>query len=294
MTEQAKPGTIFDVVNVKGFGDLVIALTCLRHVHLSRRQSLRLLVSPHLEPLRAALNPPFAATLLPQSEQGPAVLFKARSTAVGHVARSAIGLRRALTQAHDPAHVLLFDEWDVRHRFLSLGRSARGLPLRDNLYRRWNDFLIEQGLADPMVTPIAAPAGRQVHIFPGAREEERRLPIALLQDLVARASSAGLEARVFVVEGEMPHLGDASLPVQTMPREFSATIAAVSSAHRVVSADSMTAHLAEYLGKPVFVLSPTLKYYWLPLSSALSERHALFADRPDDTNLPAFLHQDEL
>jgi hypothetical protein len=291
MTRRVTPGANFDVVNVKGFGDLVIALTCLRRVAPARRGQVRLLVAPHLEPLRAVLDPPFASAVLPRREQGPAALFRARTATLGQVTRSALDLRRVLRELHDPKSVLLFDEWDIRHRFLSLGARARGLPPRDNLYRRWNDFLAEQSLADPLEDAMVVPAGRRLHIFPGAREADRRFSVPLLRDLAERAARAGLEPRIFTVAGEMTHLADAGLPLEEMPRDFAATAAAIGSADRVISADSMTAHLAEHLNKPMFVLSPTLKYYWLPLSSAISGRHALFADPWGGGVLSAFLRQ---
>jgi hypothetical protein len=290
MTDRAAPGATFDHLSVKGFGDLVIALACLRRVPAART-GLRFLLGAHLVPLWAVLDPPFAHLVLPRAEPGPAVLFKALSSPPRAVAASAWDLRRAIGRGRGSARsaTLLFDEWDIRHRFLGLGARARGLPAEDNLYRRWQAFGREQGWAGEAPAPAPALAGRLLRIFPGAREENRRLPVPLLRDLVARARDAGLEPEVCSVAGEMPQLRDAGLPLHEMPRDFAATVAAVAGADRVISADSMTAHLAEYLGRPVFVLSPTLKWYWLPLSAATGRWHALFGDPPEATRLPTFL-----
>jgi hypothetical protein len=100
---------------------------------------------------------------------------------------------------------------------------------------------------------------------------------------------AALEPTIFAVEGEMPELKDADLPLVEMPRTFPATIEAVMGADRVISADSMTAHLAEYYGRPVFVCSRILKHYWLPLSAARAGRHMLFGEERPSRALAAFL-----
>lgn len=291
MTNKAMPGATFETVSVKGLGDLLIALTCLARVQPTARAHMRVLLGEHLLPLWGVLAPPFAMTPLPHPDRGAAALFQVKARSLADVARSACGLRRSIARAH-AGGTLLFDEWDVRHRFLSLGIGyARALPRENNLYRSWNRFLAEQGwaIAEPQVTPVN---GRLLHIFPGAREPERRFAPTLLHDLVARANRAGLEPHIFTVADEMPHLAAQGLPLTQMPRDFAATVEAVSMADRIISADSMTAHLSEYQQKPVFVLAPVAKYYWLPLSAALAGRHALFAGQSDDTALSAFLERD--
>lgn len=288
MIDRATSGATFDVVSVKGLGDLVIALTCLQRVLPQARSRFRFLLGQHLETLWAALAPPFAATVVTHPDTGAAALFQVNSRPIPDIARSAWGLRRSLRHARHRANVMLFDEIDIRHRFLSFGATALALPRRDNLYRQWNGFIEDHGVAGPATDAPPVVRGKRLHIFPGAREQERRFPLALLRDLVDRATAAGLTPSIFTVAGEMAHLTDTDLPLVELPRDFARTIAAVSSADRIVSADSMTAHLAEYHAKPIHVLAPVEKYYWLPLSAARAGRHALFADGADHPTLQAF------
>lgn len=289
MTDRVTSGATFDFVSVKGFGDLVIALTCLQRVSVPNRHRMRLLIGQHLEALMRVLDPPFDRAVFRHPDAGPAPMFQMRSRPPRDVLRSAIGVRRGLLPVADQERVLVFDKIDVRHRFLSFGRVACALPRRDNLYRAWHDFLMERGLSMGAPDTPAEPRGRRLHIFPGARDEERRFPPALLEALVDRARAAGLEPRIFTVAGEMPHLNAIDLPMEELPRDFARTLAAVSQADRIVSADSMTAHLAEYCRVPVYVCAPREKYFWLPLSAAQRNRHALFAEPLDTTTLPAFL-----
>lgn len=61
-----------------------------------------------------------------------------------------------------------------------------------------------------------------------------------------------------------------------VPRRFQAMADAVRSVDAVISADSMPAHMAEYFGSPVFVVSPVPNAYWLPLSCLTTDRWVLF------------------
>ena len=66
--------------------------------------------------------------------------------------------------------------------------------------------------------------------------------------------------------------------VTKVPRQFSLMANAVRAARVVISADSMPAHMAEYFGVPVFVMSPSPNAYWLPKSCIDSGRWSLFSD----------------
>jgi hypothetical protein len=278
------------VVSVKGFGDLVIALTCLARVRPECRHRINLLVGRHLQPLLAVLDAPFGSTVVDHPDAGPAALFQVRSRSPLAVLRSAVGVRRGLRRASAAnGRVLVFDEMDIRHRFLASGKPVRSLPPSDNLYRSWALFLDGEKLTAPARAAVPVPHGRRLHIFPGAREAERRFSLDLLRALVSEARQAGLEPVVYTVDGELPELNDGSLPLEVMARDFGRTLAAVSAADRVISADSMTAHLAEHLHKPVYVLAPREKFFWLPLSAATAGRHALFGQPSAETTLPAFL-----
>lgn len=294
MINRAAGGAMLDLVSVKGFGDMVIALTCLKQVRSDALGQVRMLIGRHLQPLYEALAPDVSACSIDHADDGPAALFQARSRRMSDVLRSAVSLRRSLGGACGRPGTLVFDEFDIRHRFLALGRSAKCLPERDNLYRAWHDFLVGEDLARAECFQLPTASGNRLHIFPGAREEERRFSVDLLRKIVEHADQAGIQSKIFTVAGEMPHLSGLGLPLEDMPRDFYCTMAAVRSADLVVSADSMTAHLSEYLSKPVFVLWPRQKYFWLPLSCAERGRHALFTDGMSGSGLPLFLKRLDL
>jgi hypothetical protein len=191
-----------------------------------------------------------------------------------------MSLRRSLGQALAPDETMVFDAWGIRERFLGFGRAARALPPARNIYRAYEALFRESIL--PMTTagavvPTATENGL-VRIFAGARMAHRRPPAALLHRAVQRVEAKGGRAEVMVLDGERPDLNGESLPLSVVPRDFGAMVDVMRGSHAVISPDSMTAHLAEYCNKPVLVLTPTEKFYWMPRFAAENGAIALFGD----------------
>ena len=69
---------------------------------------------------------------------------------------------------------------------------------------------------------------------------------------------------------------ESGLPHVIVPRQFSALRDAIASTSLVFSADSLPAHMAESLGKNVFVLTPRPNDFWMPHSVFVHRRLALF------------------
>ena len=73
-----------------------------------------------------------------------------------------------------------------------------------------------------------------------------------------------VQSRVF---GEIADTFNYACDVVKVPRNFSAMANAIKKVDAVISADSMPAHMAEYFGVPVFVITPEPNRYWLPVSA---------------------------
>ena len=289
MLKRATSDSSYAFFGVKGLGDLLIQIGSLNRLDPAVRPQLSLVVGQHLVPLVEALGAPYPFCAFEHPDAAAAALFQVRSRSLGDVVRSALGVRRGLHRTLPFSATLVFDDLLWRERFLAFGRPALGLPVRANLYERYDAFFAQQGwMFDPAGT-VASSTGRRLHIFPGAREEDRRFSRSFLQEIVGLAEQAGLETTIFTVAGEQPELNGTDLPLVEMPRTFSATIEAVASADRVISADSMPSHLAEYHRRPVFVCSRVLKHYWLPLSAARAGRHMLFGENRPSRALAEFL-----
>jgi len=106
-------------------------------------------------------------------------------------------------------------------------------------------------------------------------------------------TARGARAEVMLLEGERPSLEGADLPIVVVPRDFAAMRQAIEQADAVISPDSMTAHLAEHCNKPVLIVTPEHKFYWMPRFAARHGTIALFdeplATGPFDTFMTRYV-----
>lgn len=267
-------------VSVKAFGDFIIAVTSLARISPEARHRVTLLIGEHLAPLASVLTVPVEVRLLEERLDGPAPLFDARRLGTAAAIASAMSLRRSFGRALTLDETLVFDAWGIRERFLGFGRTALALPPAPNIYAAYEALFRESAL--PMTTAgpvVPTVAGRGlVRIFAGARMAHRRPPAALLHRAVQRVEAKGGRAEVMLLDGERPDLEGESLPLTVVPRDFGAMLDVIRGSDAVISPDSMTAHLAEYCNKPVLVLTPAEKFYWMPRFAAENGAIALFDD----------------
>lgn len=254
---------------VKAFGDLVIAVGALSAVTPADRERVTLLIGSHLQELAAALVPPVAVRVAETGETGVPAIFDVRKAGVPRALASAVTLRRAIDAARLPAEMpLLFDQAAARERWVS-GRhravaAARGA---DNIYSGWRTGLAAQGITLASLAKPARRAVRTVVICPGSRIAAKNLEAAFVAECVRLLADRGFHPKLILLQGERPDLEASGLPHTIVPRSFQAMIDAVRSADAVIGADSMPAHIAEWAGRPVHVVSPVPNTYWLPGSA---------------------------
>ena len=266
------------LISIKSFGDFIIARWALRHVASSPSRVIRLVAGEHLRPLSTAMDRDDSIQYVEHGEEFVPSLFDAKKRGMLRAALSAVRLRRVIGNLVLPSKTtLVFDRVGPRERFVAGSFATTALPVRDNIYLSYCallDVLPSQDCTTPADPSKLAKAG----IFPGSRMAAKHLPASIVEALVDVCRRHSLEAQVFVLDGEQETLRNASFDLTIVPRTFAAMADAVRSSTFVVSADSMPAHLAEYFGQPVFVVSPVDNRYWLPLSCLVSNRWSTFAD----------------
>ena len=178
---------------------------------------------------------------------------------------------------------MVFDRIGVRERLLAIGRHHTALPsTSSNIYLAYEEFLRPFGLVNEptslVITTADEPSASYVGIFPDSRIGNKRIPGTAVTALARLCIDSGVPYRIFLLEGEPSDLSSSTMNVTKVPRQFSLMANAVRAARVVISADSMPAHMAEYFGVPVFVMSPSPNAYWLPKSCIDSGRWSLFSD----------------
>jgi hypothetical protein len=267
-------------VSVKSFGDLLIAATCLARIPPDSRHLVTLLIGEHLAPLVSALSIRTDVRLIDARLDGPAPLFDARRRGPGSAIASALALQKSIGRALNLGETLVFDTLGLRERFLAFGRRSVALPPSRNIYAAYEAFFCSYGIASSFSEP-PAPTPRHggiVRVFTGARMAHRRPSSQLIHRIVHLVQTRGYRAEVVLLEGERPELEVEAFPHVVVPRDFRAMLDVVRQSAAIITPDSMSAHLAEYCGKPSFVVTPVEKLYWMPRFAADNGTISLFND----------------
>lgn len=269
-------------LQVKAFGDLVIANAAAERVLEADRTGLTLAIGEHLRSLCETIEPKIKVIELPTVETGVPSLFDVRRNGPLSAIRSALQVRRAIERAPiDSAALLLFDRLGWRERFIAGTRSAAGMPTEiPNIYDGYDHLLVGAGFR--LVPPMATRASpkRHIGIFPGSRIASKNLPAALICEIIQELERAGIVSTLFLLVDERPDLEASGLPHVMIPRQFSVLRDAISSVDALISADSLPAHLAESFQIDSFVFTPRPNNFWMPRSVLINRRWCLFND-PD-------------
>lgn len=278
-------------VQVKAFGDLVIANAAANRVIEADRVRLSMAIARHLRPLCDALEPTIKTIELETAETGVPSIFDIRKDGLSAAFRSAWQVRGAIAGAPLSRNaVVLLDRLGARERFLLGGRPTAAMPIDTaNIYQGYEALLADAGFALIPNSADRAPERHRAGIFPGSRIAAKNLPVSLVVALLDEAKRRGVAMELFLLDGERPDLEASGLPHLVVPRQFTALRDAIASVDVAISADSLPAHLAEMLRIDTFVLTPRPNEFWMPLSVFRLRRWCLFNDPDLPDRVGAFL-----
>lgn len=260
-------------VTLKAFGDFVIAYNCLQ----GRIDSSAHYIGEHLQELARAVDINWLPRILEHGEQSIPAAFDIRKQGLTAAAQSIIGLRRAIEKIPSGS-LLVFDRLTTRAKIIANGRAATCLPAEPNIYLAYDAFLEAHGkLVSIPATPNTGRSGDgKIRIFAGSRIDAKKIPLALCHSLVRELKRRYEIVEIVALVGEYPALEASNLPKLILPRGFDRMINVVGESRAIISADSLSAHLAELKGFTPVVVSPVVNSYWLPRSSFQKASWSLF------------------
>jgi len=274
------------------FGDFVIAHSALNRIEGRAKSRTRLIACSHLRDLNAILPNGVRVTVVETGEDRVPALFDVRKCGAWAAVGSAVSLRRRLQKVdRDTNEALAFHALGVRERFIA-GRWPVIAPQvrRANVYKTYLGFLADHEIRTTPSPVLRAGSPRTVGIFPESRLVEKRLSPSTLSIILDRAERAGLEAKLFVLDGDKAPYGERSATV-TISRNFESLASAIKSVDAVISADSLPAHLAEYFGRPAFVALSRRNEYWLPEECFTHKRWGIFSQAGFSSSLDRFIRE---
>lgn len=254
----------------KAYGDLVIACNFMRDVDSTEYG---LLLGSHLVQLLEALGFAGRCAVLDVGAEVPAI-FDIRKRGFINAVRSGVGLRRAIRSvALNTDDKIVFDKLGIRQRFISWPTAVEqircGAP---NIYLDYHCYFGSSVKNTPTRKYI-----EKVVIFPDSRISEKSIPDKLVASLCMENEARGIQTLIVKIGQPSPVPGLAQYPVKWLDG-FSLLLDQIAGADAIVSADSLPAHIAEYLGLPVFVFNSIPNEYWMPLSVHLNGWSSMFSD----------------
>jgi len=281
--DDAPTGRLLAFATAKSSGDFVIAHSVLHRVDAVAKSRLRLIANSHVRELNAILPDDVCVTLVDSDAERVPALFDIKKRGALAALKSALSLRKEfqnLSRRHGEA--LMFAGFGVRERFIA-GDWPVFTPHQPgrNIYENYFEVLAEHQITLTLPpVPIARTRLRSLGVFPESRLVEKRLTHATLSMVFDRAAAAGIDVKLFILEGDIAAEG-MHHPCTRIPRNFSSLAAAIKSVDCVVSADSLPAHLAEYFDRPTFVALPAANEYWMPFGCFIEKRWSVFGIPPE-------------
>lgn len=266
------------VVNLKAFGDFVIASSAINRIKLSDKLELpNIIVGEHVRSLASALKLEQSVHFIGDKTWNdvPAA-FDVRKRGAYAAFKSIFEIRQLLKSSPAESH-LIFDKLGWRERFIGYGFQLHELSESDgNIYIAYDQLLESFGFEVDVGFHCAGRIDRAI-IIPGARMSHRIIPAKVISAYVHELARRNIHSEVVLLEGETIDI-PSHVNARRIPREFGILIDEISNSDLVISADSLPSHLSEYLHVPIFVSTPAPKPYWLPRSSYKTTGWATFSD----------------
>jgi ADP-heptose:LPS heptosyltransferase len=269
------------IVSLKAFGDFVIACSASRRVQSAMGKVTPTVVAgEHVRNLASALGVDRTIQFIgDDSWSDVPAAFDVRKRGVLSALRSLNNLHQQLDKLPTSME-LVFDHLGWRELFIGRGRLLHSLPAES-----WNIYLAYDRIFELLGYDVLNDVLTARHminsavIIPGARMESRKIPPSVISKLAAELEKFSIKACVVVLEGESIDI-PSGICVKKIPRSFDGLVATIKSTDLVISADSLPGHLSEFLGKPIFVLTPMPEHtkYWLPRSAYQTNGWATFSD----------------
>ena len=269
----------YDLICLKSFGDLTIAARALNMLYEQDARNITLSIGSHHSDLYGALRPEFIVSrVIALKYPGVPAFYDIKDAGMLKAFSSLLDAFQARRRHKDEDCTLIFDAISWREKLLTRGQQAIGLSnSENNIYQNYRStFLNLFGrVRDDVVSPGP---GKTILILPHGRKSFRNIPPELIDCMAKKCIDKGFEPLVYALKGDSPIFCTVPRTI-IAERSFSALREVIEQSHAVVSSDSLGAHLATYVGRPVFISSPYDKTrFWLPPNTASNEYWGLFSE----------------
>lgn len=265
------------LISLKAYGDFVIASGALKRVHPRPNLDLpRIVAGEHLRPLALALQIDEAISFIGDASwKDTPPIFDVRKRGVLEALQSFFEISHHLKTINFESN-FVFDSLGWRERLISLGSRRCSLPEGcGNIYIAYDNFFRQHGFEVEDIR-INKRNIRRAVIVPGARHSHKIIPRDVISYFVTELGKRNIDVDVLDLTGETLEI-PLGVNKVTIPRRFGDLVSEIKKNDLVISSDSLSGHLSEYLQIPVFVSTSSPNQYWLPKSAYFSNGCATFS-----------------
>ncbi len=268
---------LLSICCLKSYGDLVIIRNNLNKFELDS-SSAQLVLGSHLDELNMLLGFELDTKEIysfPKFLDVPGC-YNIKKVGISIALESLYRIYKQVHALPDAKNLtFILDQTSLRERFIFSALNVRSISKDSiNIYLGYEN-LLSNFFSPKKTDTLFSNVGSKIGIFPDSRIDSKVIQPNFLKKILSEIPCDQFECAINYFEGEAP-TQNAKLPLKYVKKNFSSLLESMKAYDCIVSSDSLTAHLAEYLGKPVFVFTPTSNTYWLPLSSFKANRWSNF------------------
>ena len=264
---------MFAFFQMQGFGDLVILCNVLKKYTINNDDNF-IIMGSYLNKLYNELGLDIKTITFQFDGNDIPPIYNLRNNGIKKGFFNGLEIRNLLLNNYkNKQFLLIFDNEQVnycgiRERFFTFNLPSIFIEAKENVYLTYTNFLKDKNnFRYNYENYFSLAKNRNLSIFPSSRQKRKIITDDILTILIQKSRSIGLKPTIYNIGNDDTYSQKIKNYVKILPKTFKSVIETVKNSSFVISSDSVTAHIAEFYNKPIYVISPKQNNYWLPLSS---------------------------
>ncbi len=252
------------VVVLKSYGDLVIALSSALKTNST---NITFVIGSHLVALYNTLNTTIPYVVLDTGSDVPAI-YDIKKRGPVNAFLSMIRIKRAITQTLKSSHDIYVIKYGIRERIMFYGLNISLIySSKRNIYIDYHKAFNKLSSIDVFPREDIL---QKVCIFPDSRLFKKVISESTVNQICTELTRLNVEFNICLYgqpcSSNLINFKEFDQRIIHY-HTFSDLCKLIKSASHLVSSDSLSAHIAEFYSRPVFVIFNEENIYWLPLNS---------------------------
>lgn len=282
--------TQYALINLKAYGDMVIAAEALNMLYEEDAQKIALWIGSHHSELYHALQISYKVKFIETNKTDVPAIYDIREKGPFNAILSLVDIHNQIQHCSNDADIYLFDRLSWREKLLSYGHPSFAINTASgNIYLDYKQTFFKL-FGRVKSKKVNVGSSKTILITPHGRKPFKNIPSDLIDKMSNICIKHGFDPMVYSLQNKQSLEYKIPRTIYANP-SFNDLRETIQNSCALISADSLSAHLANFISKPVFVTSRYKQSaYWLPSNSLENSFWGIF-DEPEIImqNLERFL-----